>query len=41
MSKSPANPFVVPGLRGIEHIAFTVPDLDEAVNFFVDVLGCE
>ena len=31
----------LPGLRGTEHIAFTVPDLDEAVSFFVDVLGCE
>jgi catechol 2,3-dioxygenase-like lactoylglutathione lyase family enzyme len=31
----------VPGLRGTEHIAFTVPDLDQAVAFFVDVLGCE
>jgi catechol 2,3-dioxygenase-like lactoylglutathione lyase family enzyme len=31
----------LPGLRGIEHISFTVPDLDEAVEFFVGVLGCE
>jgi catechol 2,3-dioxygenase-like lactoylglutathione lyase family enzyme len=31
----------LPGLRGIEHISFTVPDLDQAVAFFVDVLGCE
>jgi catechol 2,3-dioxygenase-like lactoylglutathione lyase family enzyme len=31
----------LPGLRGTEHIAFTVPDLDQAVSFFVDVLGCE
>lgn len=31
----------VPGLRGMEHIAFTVPDLDEAVQFFAEVLGCE
>lgn len=31
----------VPGLRGMEHIAFTVPDLDEAVQFFTQVLGCE
>lgn len=31
----------VPGLRGMEHIAFTVPDLDEAVQFFTEVLGCE
>ena len=31
----------VPTLRGVEHIAFTVPDVDAAVAFFVDVLGCE
>ncbi len=31
----------LPGLRGTDHIGFTVPDLDEAVTFFVDVLGCE
>lgn len=32
---------VVPGLRGVEHVAFTVPNVEEAVTFFVDVLGCE
>lgn len=31
----------LPGLRGTEHIGFTVPDLDEAEAFFVDVIGCE
>lgn len=31
----------LPGLRGTDHIGFTVPDLDEAENFFVEVLGCE
>lgn len=31
----------LPGLRGTDHIGFTVPDLEEAVAFFVDVLGCE
>ena len=31
----------LPGLRGTEHIGFTVPDLDAAVRFFVDVIGCE
>ncbi|MGY1814786.1 VOC family protein [Blastococcus sp. SYSU D00820] len=30
----------LPGLRGTEHIGFTVPDLDEADRFFVDVIGC-
>lgn len=31
----------MPGLRGTEHIGFTVPHLDAAVRFFVDVIGCE
>jgi catechol 2,3-dioxygenase-like lactoylglutathione lyase family enzyme len=31
----------IPGLRGTDHIGFTVPDLDEAVRFFVDVIGCQ
>ncbi|MBM3395253.1 MAG: VOC family protein, partial [Betaproteobacteria bacterium] len=31
----------LPGLRGGDHIGFTVPDLAQAVNFFVDVIGCE
>jgi catechol 2,3-dioxygenase-like lactoylglutathione lyase family enzyme len=43
-SKSP-TPFApgagLPGLRGTEHIGFTVPDLDLAVDFFVRVIGCE
>ncbi|MFG1291479.1 VOC family protein [Xanthobacter versatilis] len=30
----------LPGLRGTDHIGFTVPDIDEAVRFFVDVIGC-
>jgi catechol 2,3-dioxygenase-like lactoylglutathione lyase family enzyme len=31
----------MPGLKGVEHVGFTVPDLDQAVAFFVDVIGCE
>lgn len=31
----------LPGLRGIEHVGLTVPDLDAAIAFFVGVLGCE
>ena len=30
----------LPGLRGPDHIGFTVPDLGEAVTFFRDVMGC-
>jgi glyoxylase I family protein len=29
----------LPGLRGTDHIGITVPDLDEAERFLVDVLG--
>lgn len=31
----------IPGLRRVDHIGVTVPDLDEAHRFFIDVLGCE
>jgi catechol 2,3-dioxygenase-like lactoylglutathione lyase family enzyme len=31
----------LPGLRGTDHIGFTVPDLEQADDFFVRVLGCE
>lgn len=30
----------IPGVRGIDHIGFTVPDIDQGVNFFRDVMGC-
>jgi catechol 2,3-dioxygenase-like lactoylglutathione lyase family enzyme len=31
----------LPGLRGSDHLGITVPKLDEAVDFFVNVIGCE
>lgn len=31
----------VPGLRGVEHIGITVPNLEEATRFLVSVPGCE
>ncbi|HEY0774039.1 MAG TPA: VOC family protein [Nocardioidaceae bacterium] len=31
----------LPGLRRLDHVGFTVPDLDKAHAFLVDVLGCE
>lgn len=31
----------LPGLAGVDHIGFTVPDLEEAREFLVEVLGCE
>lgn len=31
----------LPGMRGTQHIGITVPDVDKAVEFFVDTIGCE
>ncbi|MFG3108763.1 nitroreductase/quinone reductase family protein [Streptomyces tendae] len=31
----------LPGARAVHHIAYTVPDLEQAVTFFVDVIGAE
>lgn len=31
----------IPGLSRVDHIGFTVPDLEQAHAFLVDVLGCE
>lgn len=31
----------IPGLRGADHLGLTVPNLDEAVEFFTRVIGCE
>jgi catechol 2,3-dioxygenase-like lactoylglutathione lyase family enzyme len=31
----------IPGLRRLDHIGFTVPDLEAATRFLEDVLGCE
>ncbi|MCW2530319.1 MAG: glyoxalase [Pseudonocardiales bacterium] len=31
----------IPGLRGTDHIGFTVPDLEQAHDFFVNVIGCD
>jgi catechol 2,3-dioxygenase-like lactoylglutathione lyase family enzyme len=34
-------PETLPGLTGVDHIGFTVPDLDQASEFLVHGLGCE
>lgn len=34
-------PAPIPGVAGVEHIGLTVPDIDAATRFFVDVLGAE
>ena len=31
----------LPGLAGTDHVGFTVPDMEAATRFFVDVIGCE
>lgn len=31
----------IPTARNVDHVGITVPDLDEAVAFFEEVLGCE
>ena len=31
----------MPGMRGHDHTGITVPDMDQAVTFFTDILGCE
>ena len=30
----------ISGVRGIDHIGFTVPDINQGVAFFHDVMGC-
>jgi len=30
----------IPGLQRVDHIGVTVPDLVQAHDFFIDVLGC-
>ncbi|MFI6290301.1 VOC family protein [Nonomuraea sp. NPDC050790] len=32
---------MLPGLSRLDHIGFTVPDIEQARAFLVDVLGCE
>jgi catechol 2,3-dioxygenase-like lactoylglutathione lyase family enzyme len=37
---APGHADSVPGIRGLDHVALTVPDLGQAIAFFTDVLGC-
>lgn len=37
----PAHAAGLPGMRGIDHVGITVPDIAAATAFFTDVLGCE
>ena len=38
---APAVADPLPGMRGVDHIGITVPDLAEATAFFTDILGCQ
>ncbi|MEM9457036.1 MAG: VOC family protein [Myxococcota bacterium] len=38
---TPIQPIPTPQTRGAHHIGLTVPDLEQALAFFVDVLGFE
>lgn len=31
----------IPGAHNVHHVAYTVPNLDQAIDFFVDVIGAE
>lgn len=39
--REPTTAATLPGLRRLDHIGVTVPDLAQATTFFVEVLGCE
>tara|TARA_Y100001951_G_C11287159_1_gene269540 strand:+ start:1952 stop:2161 length:210 start_codon:yes stop_codon:yes gene_type:complete len=41
MNASTSAPRSLPGQRDIQHLGLTVPNLEEAVNFFCEVLSCE
>ncbi len=41
VSDTPPVETVLPGLRGIEHVGITVPDIEAAADFFIDILGAE
>ncbi len=38
---APALADPLPGMRGVNHIGLTVPDIDAAEAFFTDILGCQ
>jgi catechol 2,3-dioxygenase-like lactoylglutathione lyase family enzyme len=31
----------MPGFRGSDHLGITVPDINEAITFFKDIIGCQ
>jgi catechol 2,3-dioxygenase-like lactoylglutathione lyase family enzyme len=41
LAAAPALADGLPGMRGPDHVGFTVPELEPAVAFFTETLGCE
>jgi catechol 2,3-dioxygenase-like lactoylglutathione lyase family enzyme len=41
LSAGAASAGSIPGLRGHDHTGITVPDMNQALDFFVNVVGCE
>jgi catechol 2,3-dioxygenase-like lactoylglutathione lyase family enzyme len=37
----PASADSLPGMRGHDHTGITVPDMNQAVTFFEDIIGCK
>ena len=40
-SQAGAGETGIPGIRGVDHIGVTVPDIDQGVKFFSEVMGCK
>lgn len=40
-SSSPGRRRGLPGITGTDHIGFTVPDMEQAHEFLVEVIGCD
>jgi catechol 2,3-dioxygenase-like lactoylglutathione lyase family enzyme len=38
---TPASADGLPGMRGHDHTGITVPDMNQAITFFTDILGCQ
>ncbi len=38
---APISADEMPGLMGLDHVGFTVPNLEQAVDFFTGTLGCK
>jgi catechol 2,3-dioxygenase-like lactoylglutathione lyase family enzyme len=41
LSTASAQADGLPGMRGHDHTGITVPDMNQAVTFFTDILGCQ